>query len=1419
MSNSFQDDYSVNKPDIIPSSPQSKIFERYLDHPVTEYNGLPKIEISLHEIDLAGMKIPVTLSYHAGGIKYKQFAGDVGTGWSLNIGGYRVSRDVKGKPDERYNLSEKTEFNDAVRKGLSDEYLASITYDSSSSTGRDVVKGRFIYQDGEYDIFSYMLPSTRGHFIISNRNSYNENIQIFEENQDNVTIGYEIIEGKSDISNLEIIDNKGYKYYFGKDPNIKCTHYESCLIERPIGIEMPATGWPLRKMISPNNKTVDFKYKYQRFDTNNDLSPILRVMDAEYGGATFCWQPLEPSSPTPNELMNCFSRSTANLVNKKEYTYTYYSQFVLNEIATDNIIIQITRCSNNNQSIDKIEIKDLEGNVIKAIKFEFVDINKEFLKSIQIGVTNEMEKQYQFEYYPIVGSGQDQWGFYSQSRPNHSYTDLSLHNDHKTDWILEWATKTHINPCHQKTLCQLSFYNSTLENAIKEYPFSEYAKFGWNDRCKNDDISSYSLKKIIYPTGGTTEYFYEPHQIYGIKGGGQRIKEIKTKASEESEPEIITYKYGKDETGNGFPSILFDYKNFSNETFNYTYTNEATGQYFVNSNIGFTSRTYSTKPLTLSKEISEFQVSYKDVNIYKYNGNKYNGKMYFSYELPASYEQNKEYSNFYLTSEGHNFFRENSGNRALHDITGYKIGTKPIILSKIIYDNNDNIMLEETYEYIKSKKDGLYFNNLFSTQVVFLNTYENPELKYSLSNSLFDYNEYKLYMGINLLSTKEIKRYDDKGDLILTKENFIYNDKNQLVSRIEINNTVGNIERTFTYPNDYPYGTETEIIEKNIIFTEMVNCNIVSPIIETVTFNDGIEIGRIRTNYKQTTDNIIVPSSVESSASGVEDMRTDITYDFYDKKGNILQYTTLDGVKTSYLWGYNYNYPIAEIRNASYSEVQSSLSVNPDILAQSMNPDMSKIDSLRTQLAEASVSTFKYKPFIGLISSKNPAGLSTYYEYDEFNRLIGIKDHNKNYTDFYKYNYANQPIQMYEKLEISLMDVNDSYEMMESASFSAAVKGGSGNYLYSWYLLDDDNNKTIIDSITNSSNNTVNFVLSCRGNTSIHCTVIDLESEIKKASSRRFIVYSFLELKLSTNTQYSKYVMSDTEIFTITPARGSGNYRYNWYLRDSIGNNLFSQLNSTSNRFNVNFSQTQTGKLTLYCLVKDITTMKENDISKTFEVDWFELDMPVKTHYSISQNPSFYTFKISVRGGSGNFIYDWYLTDENDQLKSSIKNSTSNSFNVDFKSLGNMKLKCKVRDIDTGKSSEKQSTFIVQKLISFINLEESYNDYGSYKVSTVTGFINNPYMAENIKLYLNFVGPSYRDGTRVEFRVGEQIFIIDFNSIQKRKYVDLSLPAGNTPIQMTLFKYMDSAFSSMELIPLDENPFTAVSHIGIIEIN
>ena len=87
--------------DIVPPSPNAAAFTEYITNPVGYYTGTPEIGIPLCEVNLKDFTLPVSLSYHAGGIRVEEAASNVGLGWSLLAGG-SITRVIKDKPDDHH---------------------------------------------------------------------------------------------------------------------------------------------------------------------------------------------------------------------------------------------------------------------------------------------------------------------------------------------------------------------------------------------------------------------------------------------------------------------------------------------------------------------------------------------------------------------------------------------------------------------------------------------------------------------------------------------------------------------------------------------------------------------------------------------------------------------------------------------------------------------------------------------------------------------------------------------------------------------------------------------------------------------------------------------------------------------------------------------------------------------------------------------------------------------------------------------------------------------------------------------------------------------------------------------------------------------------------------------------------------------
>ena len=79
-------------------SPESYAMAQYVETPVSYYTGVPDISIPLYTIKVDEFELPISLKYHASGIKVAQEASRVGLGWSLHAGG-EITRVVQDRDD------------------------------------------------------------------------------------------------------------------------------------------------------------------------------------------------------------------------------------------------------------------------------------------------------------------------------------------------------------------------------------------------------------------------------------------------------------------------------------------------------------------------------------------------------------------------------------------------------------------------------------------------------------------------------------------------------------------------------------------------------------------------------------------------------------------------------------------------------------------------------------------------------------------------------------------------------------------------------------------------------------------------------------------------------------------------------------------------------------------------------------------------------------------------------------------------------------------------------------------------------------------------------------------------------------------------------------------------------------------------
>ncbi|MBP1163323.1 hypothetical protein JOE44_000207 [Chryseobacterium sp. PvR013] len=200
---------------------------------------------------------------------------------------------------------------------------------------------------------------------------------------------------------------------------------------------------------------------------------------------------------------------------------------------------------------------------------------------------------------------------------------------------------------------------------------------------------------------------------------------------------------------------------------------------------------------------------------------------------------------------------------------------------------------------------------------------------------------------------------------------------------------------------------------------KLINANMIGIPLETETTQTiGVatqSLSKTETKYDHPSN--LLPTSV-LSYDFQNNPSTEVTYDQYDSKGNLQQYTAKNGISTVIVWGYNQTKPIAKIEGAKLTDIQQSLidaivaASNTDASAAPNNDETAFLSALNTFRMNASLSayqvtTYTYDPLIGVRSITPSSGIRENYIYDSAGRLEKVMNADGKVLKEMKYNYKN----------------------------------------------------------------------------------------------------------------------------------------------------------------------------------------------------------------------------------------------------------------------------------------------------------------------------------------------------------------------------------------------------------------------------
>ncbi|MFC5047423.1 hypothetical protein ACFSTE_07155 [Aquimarina hainanensis] len=278
-------------------------------------------------------------------------------------------------------------------------------------------------------------------------------------------------------------------------------------------------------------------------------------------------------------------------------------------------------------------------------------------------------------------------------------------------------------------------------------------------------------------------------------------------------------------------------------------------------------------------------------------------------------------------------------------------------------------------------------------------------------------------IGKKLLTSSKETIYDTNGvNPVVTEKTFRYNHPNYFLTDYIVKNSLNQTATTKTYyPNVRNELSDLSTTDKNI-YQKLEQLHCIGTPIQTETYIGNTLLHTQRNLYKQgSNSNTYFLKSVQASKGVItttNPLSDRIIYHQYDTHGNPIEISKKDGTHIVYIWGYNNQYPVAKIENTTYNDIQNYVTA----IKTASNEDSDRtigtigkegalrlsLQTLRTVLPNAQVTSYTYDPLIGVTSMTDPRGYTIYYEYDVFNRLKQTKDQEGNILSENQYHYKGQ---------------------------------------------------------------------------------------------------------------------------------------------------------------------------------------------------------------------------------------------------------------------------------------------------------------------------------------------------------------------------------------------------------------------------
>ena len=933
------------------ATPQTAEFVQYGNTNVNYYNGLLDLDIPLFDYKDTAFELDMSIKYISDGFKPGRRPSMVGNNWILNVGG-SITRNVMGEPDD-IRQEQKSGLLAAIRDGQFKQYSKE---DLLNLNIPHATKNR-PYPETEYDmapdIFDFNFGRHKGRFIIDN----NGNAKCISGGGYKIDLSEMTVQDYSTTnapksSVIKITTPDGYLYYFGGD--VSCLEYSipnnpSKLRSRPVQI----TSWYLTS-IRDETKNHRITFSYQSRLQKNKYH--LFINSYVSGIRWIHYKPDSKGYTKPSESSSVNDINTDHfLMEDKVYAP------ILKTINTDDVKINFitetfpVNFFGDSDGNDLIYLSSItmtkEPEVIKSCKFDYqISGRYFFLKNVTLYDQSENPAIYSFDYNmsndlpdPLTTSI-DHWGFWNGGYENIDNVDTFLNDGHFEE---RKAVNTNVASC---TMLQRITYPTKGEEAI-DY---EYNRFRY------------------YQTKRTDSFAWDSNTAaYDTPLSGVRVKNLTLHDPVTGKNRQRSFSYLDPTTGieSGRINELPRY-HMPQESMQYVYDS------FDHTEIKNLHDIRIYYCIGRLSNISEYLIGYSDVTETFDDGSFCHYHFSSLADVPDNVElfgcPVRTYGNMTNRSFGYYQILDKALNYAPNDLSAFR----GKLLFKKTYDNRYHKVAEEEYHYNVENKTTDYEVSINTNTGAFLASKIFTVPCLLIQEKLTDENEVEIlhnyeYNAKGFVTEKET--VNSNGDHVYLKyvrpgESFnlpsnIYWDS--LISSNRIEEPIG-IIKYLKKPQD----EKRRMVDFIYAIYEPTN-------------NAGIQKRVLRgANFAKT-----LPEDIDLTDYSNSMNRFIEAYDNYDKYGNVVTLRGLYDNTTIYLWSYHGKYPIAEIKGSTYDKVKSALGGKPELLSEESEPNMKKMEQLRTLLPHAQITISAYKQQVGLKYISEPSGRISFFRFDDQGRL------------------------------------------------------------------------------------------------------------------------------------------------------------------------------------------------------------------------------------------------------------------------------------------------------------------------------------------------------------------------------------------------------------------------------------------------